>query len=173
MPLAAKLGLSRTGFYWHFADREALLAGLIARWESRNTAVLLEHAAKPAATIAEAMLNIIDCWITPEMFDARLEFAIRTWAQTDVVLARVLAQTDELRIQALNGLYLRFGFDGPRRQHGARAVYLTQVGYIAMQTEEDLAERLERIPYYALIFGGRQPTAKELAAFQRRHENRL
>ena len=30
MPLAAKLGLSRTSFYWHFADREALLAGLIA-----------------------------------------------------------------------------------------------------------------------------------------------
>jgi AcrR family transcriptional regulator len=31
MPLAEKLGLSRTSFYWHFADREALLDGLVAR----------------------------------------------------------------------------------------------------------------------------------------------
>ena len=52
MPLAERLGLSRTSFYWHFADREALLDGLVARWESRNTANLIARTKAPAATIA-------------------------------------------------------------------------------------------------------------------------
>ena len=88
MPLAAQLGLSRTSFYWHFADREALLAGLIARWQSQNTANLIARTQAPAATIAEAMLNVNDCWITPALFDSRMEFAIRTWALTDARFGR-------------------------------------------------------------------------------------
>lgn len=65
MPLAARLGLSRTSFYWHFADREALLSGLVARWQSQNTANLIARTLAPAGSVAEAMLNVTDCWITP------------------------------------------------------------------------------------------------------------
>ena len=86
MPLAAKLGLSRTSFYWHFADREALLAGLIARWQSKNTANLIKQTEAAAATISEAMLNVIDCWIKPELFASRMQYAIRTCALTDPAL---------------------------------------------------------------------------------------
>ena len=98
MPLAAKLGLSRTSFYWHFADREALLAGLVARWQSQNTANLIARTLAPAGSVAEAMLNVTDCWITPALFDSRMEFAIRTWALTDKALAEVLRDVDEVRI---------------------------------------------------------------------------
>ena len=41
MPLAERLGLSRTSFYWHFPDREALLAGLVDRWKAKNTGNLV------------------------------------------------------------------------------------------------------------------------------------
>ena len=50
MTLAERLGLSRTSFYWHFADREALLAGLIARWQGRNTGNLVARCEAPAAS---------------------------------------------------------------------------------------------------------------------------
>ena len=56
MPLADRLGLSRTSFYWHFSDREALLAGLVARWQAKNTGNLVARCEAPAATIAEALL---------------------------------------------------------------------------------------------------------------------
>ncbi len=173
MPLAARLGLSRTSFYWHFPDREALLAGLIARWQGRNTGVLIAQAEAPAATIAEAMLNIIDCWITPEMFDSRLEFAIRTWAQTDPAVAREQAQADEARITALTALFLRFRFDPREAETRARAIYLTQIGYISMRPEGTLAQRLQRIPLYVKVFGGTAPTEAELQAFRARHADRL
>ena len=169
MPLAARLGLSRTSFYWHFPDREALLAGLIARWQSQNTANLIARTQAQAATVAEAMLNVTDCWITPALFDSRMEFAIRTWALTDSKLAEVLRGVDETRIQALTALFERFSFPPLEARLRAQTVYLTQVGYIAMRTEESLALRLQRIPDYVLIFTGQAPTAAELAAFRARH----
>lgn len=169
MPLAARLGLSRTSFYWHFPDREALLAGLIARWQSQNTANLIARTQAQAATVAEAMLNVTDCWITPALFDSRMEFAIRTWALTDSRLAEVLRGVDETRIQALTALFERFSFPPLEARLRAQTVYLTQVGYIAMRTEESLELRLQRIPDYVLIFTGQAPTAAELAAFRARH----
>ena len=43
LPLAKKLGLSRTSFYWFFKDREELLGALIARWRDKNTGNLVKH----------------------------------------------------------------------------------------------------------------------------------
>jgi AcrR family transcriptional regulator len=171
MPLAAKLGLSRTSFYWHFPDREALLAGLIARWQSQNTDNLIARAQTKAATIAEAMLNVTDCWITPSLFDSRMEFAIRTWALTDRSLAEVLAAVDEVRIQALTAMFETFLFPPTEARIRAQTVYLTQVGYISMRTEETLELRLQRIPDYVLIFTGTAPSEVELAAFRARHRS--
>jgi AcrR family transcriptional regulator len=171
MPLAAKLGLSRTSFYWHFTDREALLAGLIARWQSQNTDNLIARTQAKAATIAEAMLNVNDCWITPSLFDSGMEFAIRTWALTDRGLAEVLAAADEVRIQALTAMFETFLFPAQEARIRAQTVYLTQVGYISMRTEEPLALRLQRIPDYVLIFTGQAPSEAELAAFRARHRS--
>lgn len=169
MPLAARLGLSRTSFYWHFADREALLSGLVARWQSQNTTNLIARTLAPAGSVAEAMLNVTDCWITPALFDSKLEFAIRTWALTDAALAEVLKGVDEVRIQALTALFETFSFPKLEARIRAQTVYLTQVGYIAMRTEETRELRLQRIPDYVLIFTGQAPTPQELAAFRARH----
>ena len=65
-PLAARLGLSRTSFYWHFPDREALLAALVSRWRNTNTAALLARVEAPAASVTEAILNLFDAWVEPE-----------------------------------------------------------------------------------------------------------
>lgn len=171
MPLAARLGLSRTSFYWHFPDREALLAGLIARWQGKNTAQLIAQTEAPARTITAAMLNVCDLWITPALFDSRLEFAIRTWALTDAALARTLADVDEARIQALTRLFQRFAYPDAEARIRAQTVYLTQIGYISMRTVESLELRLERVPDYVRVFTGKAPSATEVAAFRARHQS--
>lgn len=169
MPLAERLGLSRTSFYWHFADREALLDGLIARWQSRNTANLVRQTEKPAATITEATLNLFDCWIIQDLFDSRLEFAIRTWALTDPALANTLAAADATRIAAIKAMFLRFGYPEAEADIRAHTVYLTQIGYISMRLTEPLLPRLDRIPPYALTFTGQGPSEAEVTAFRTRH----
>jgi AcrR family transcriptional regulator len=169
MPLAEKLGLSRTSFYWHFSDREALLNGLIARWQGRNTANLIAQSKRPAKTITEASLNLCDCWIIEDLFDSRLEFAIRTWALTDPDLANTLAGADISRISAIRSMFQRFGYPEDEADVRAHTVYLTQIGYISMRVNEPLLQRLDRIPPYTLAFTGRPPSAAEIAEFRARH----
>lgn len=169
MPLAQRLGLSRTSFYWHFPDREALLAALVDRWKARNTGSLIARCEAQAITIAEAMLNLVDCWVDPQLFDSRQEFAMRTWALTDPRVERAMAEADAVRIAAITSLFRSFGYDETQSDTRARTLYLTQVGYIALRSQESLEVRMARIPAYVLTFCGVAPTEAEVAAFRARH----
>ena len=168
--LAKSLGLSRTSFYWHFSDREDLLDALIQRWKEMNTDTLIGRTERYAETITEAMLNLSDCWVDPSLFDARLDFAIRNWAQAAPDLHAALEQADADRIDAITAMFLRFGYDSETADIRARTVYLTQVGYISMTTVEPLDLRLSRISGYIEVFTGRRPTASEFDRFASRHQ---
>lgn len=169
MPLAERLGLSRTSFYWHFPDREALLAGLVARWQAKNTGNLIARCEAEAATIAEALLNLFDCWYDDALFDSRLEFVMRTWSLTDPTVAAAMSAADAERVAAITGLFLRFGYSETEADTRARTLYLTQVGYIALRSVESLEVRMGRIPAYVLTFSGVPPTEAEIVAFRARH----
>ena len=169
LPLAKKLKLSRTSFYWFFDDREKLLAALIEKWRDKNTGAIVRQASAYAETIAEAMLNVFDCWLDKQSFDAKFEFAVRSWAlQSQEVLEEVRA-SDQRRIEAISDMLIRFGHDPESAEVRARTTYLTQIGYISMQTQEDLALRMKRIPKYVEIFTGQIPQKRELDRFHARH----
>ncbi len=169
LPLAKKLGLSRTSFYWFFKDREDLLSALISRWREKNTGNLIKQSEAYAESVSEAMLNVFDCWLDKALFDSPFEFAVRSWAlQSRETLAEV-QQADQLRLQALSRMFMRFGHDEIAADVRARTVYLVQIGYISMQSKEELADRLKRIPEYVKIFTGELPQQRELARFFARH----
>lgn len=170
LPLAKKLKLSRTSFYWFFRDREELLAALIARWRDKNTGNLARRADAYAESIAEATLNVFDCWLDTALFDAKFEFAIRSWAlQSEEILGEVQA-ADNARLEALGRMFERFGHEPVAADVRARTLYLVQIGYISMQTEEDLELRLKRIPEYVAIFTGTVPEQREIDRFLSRHK---
>ncbi|WP_085035399.1 TetR/AcrR family transcriptional regulator [Ensifer aridi] len=168
-PLAKKLNLSRTSFYWFFKDREELLNALVSRWREKNTGNLVKRAEAYAETVAEAMLNVFDCWLDSRLFDAQFEFAVRSWAlQSPEILAEVQS-ADQQRLDALSRMFLRFGHDDTHADVRARTIYLVQIGYISMQTKEDIAVRVKRIPEYVEIFTGQVPEQRELDRFFARH----
>src|SRR5690606_4221230 len=130
LPLAKKLNLSRTSFYWFFKDREQLLDALIARWREKNTGNIVKQSEAYAESLAEAMLNVFDCWVNKDLFDSPFEFAVRSWAlQSPEILAEVQA-ADQLRIEALTRMFQRFGYDETIADVRARTTYLVQIGYI-------------------------------------------
>ncbi len=168
MPLAKQLGLSRTSFYWFFEDRQALLAALLDGWAARTTEPLIAATRQYAETQAEAMLNVIGCFLSPKIFDAGLEFAIRSWALQDQDVARRVQLADAARLTALKTMMEKWGHEPAVADVRARAVYLVQIGYISMQSAEDLKTRLSRIPTYVEIYTGTHPELREMARFTAR-----
>jgi AcrR family transcriptional regulator len=172
LPLAKKLGLSRTSFYWFFKDREELLAALVTQWRDKNTGNLVKQTEAYAETVAEAMLNVIDCWLDDTIFDSKFEFAVRSWALQSADIAAEVRAADRQRLDALTRMFVRFGQDETQADVRARTTYLTQIGYISMQTEEDIAVRMERIPEYVEIFTGQAPEQNELDRLHARYDTR-
>jgi len=169
LPLAKKLGLSRTSFYWFFKDREELLEALISRWRDKNTGNLEKQSESYAESLAEAMLNVFDCWLNTDLFDSRLEFAVRSWALQSPDIQLEVQRADTARIEALTRMFVRFGFADAPADVRARTTYLVQIGYISMQSNEDLALRMKRIPEYIAIYTGQIPQQRELDRFYSRH----
>lgn len=169
LPLATRLKLARTSFYWHFSDRAALLAALLDRWEERSSLPLIAATEAYADTEAEALLNVIGCFVAPDGFDDRLEFAVRSWALQDAEVSDRLRAADARRLRALTALFERWGHGPSEADVRARTLYLTQIGYISMRVSETVAERLARIPDYVAIYSGAaRPSPREMARLRAR-----
>ncbi|SDM21278.1 transcriptional regulator, TetR family [Franzmannia pantelleriensis] len=169
LPLAKRLKLSRTSFYWFFKDREALLNALIERWREKNTQGLVRQTEAYAESIVEAMLNVFDCWLDSQLFDSPLEFAMRSWALQSAPVESEIEVADAERIDALSRMFERFGVEPLAANVRGRTIYLTQIGYISMKTREPLEVRMQRIPAYVEIFTGQPPEPRELQRFHARH----
>lgn len=168
-PLSKRLKLSRTSFYWFFEDREELLDAVLERWRDRNTGSIRERSSAYAETIGEATLNLFDCWLDPELFDTRFEFAVRSWALQSPAVAAEIEAADALRIGALAAMFVRHGYCDLAADVRARTIYLTQIGYISMNTIEETSLRMKRVPDYVEIFTGVAPDVRDLEAFFARH----
>lgn len=169
LPLAKRLKLSRTSFYWFFKDREELLGALVSRWREKNTGNLIKQTEAYAETVVEAMLNVFDCWLNKDLFDSQFEFAVRSWALQSAEILAEVQTADQARMDAICRMFMRFGYDAVAADVRARTTYLVQIGYISMQSSENLSLRMKRIPEYIAIYTGQSPQTRELDRFFARH----
>ena len=144
LPLSKKLGLSRTSFYWFFKEREELLSALVSRWREKNTGNIIKQSEAYAESLTEAMLNVFDCWLDKSLFDSQFEFAVRSWALQSAEIFAEVQKADQLRLDALRRMLMRFGHNEASADVRARTIYLIQIGYISMQTNEDLRTRMNQ-----------------------------
>lgn len=168
-PLASRLNLSRTSFYWFFKDRAAILDALLDDWDATNTRALVAGCEAYAETIAEAVLNLISVFLDETRFEPRFDMAVRGWAHQSDAVGRRVAEADDVRLDAIRSMFTRFGYCEDEADVRARTIYLVQVGYIALQTRESLATRMARIPAYVKTYCGQDATEAELARFHARH----
>ncbi len=62
-PLAARLGATKGSFYWHYKDRDALVASALALWEEQHTEAVIrevEGVATPVDRVRHLLLLVID-----------------------------------------------------------------------------------------------------------------
>ncbi|KAB2657963.1 TetR/AcrR family transcriptional regulator [Brucella tritici] len=145
--LAEQLGVTRGSFYWHFADRGELLAALIEVWAQSNTASIIRAATTPD-TIEDRVLALFMCWLDPELFDPKLDFAVRDWARGETELQTVIAKADQQRMEAMIAMFAEHGFTEREAIIRARNFYYTQMGYYALNVQEPFSERLSYLSVY-------------------------
>jgi AcrR family transcriptional regulator len=164
--LGAALGVSRSSFYWYFKSRQELLDALLDTWQRTNTAALVSMAEAPAATITEAVGNVFRCAINPQLFNTRLDFAVRDWARRSPAVRAILQRSDAQRLAALQAMYGRFGYPELEAIARARILYYMQIGYDDAQLNEPMETRYNLMPAYLVGFTGHEPTGAEVAALR-------
>jgi AcrR family transcriptional regulator len=126
-PLAVRLGATKGSFYWHFANREALIDAALARWEAVHTEGFiaeLETEPNPAIRLRR-LLNTV---ITVAASD-RIETSLLATADHPQI-APVLRRVTERRIAYVARLFQELGFsraEAKRRGTIGMSVYLGHV----------------------------------------------
>src|SRR4051794_22249442 len=104
--LARTLGVTKGGFYWHFADRSQLVDRMLDRWEQRAVgdviAQLESHDAAPADRLRE-LFGMASAFIGSG--GMAIELAVRDWARRDAAVEARLAGIDERRMAYLRSLF--------------------------------------------------------------------
>jgi AcrR family transcriptional regulator len=108
--LAHNLGISKSGFYWHFKNRDELLRELLQYWIHEITEVVTVNEALLAMGPRERLLEtgtmIFDYHLT------RWELAFRQWAQEDAEVARTVRKANRMRMNFLLKCFHDLGFSG-------------------------------------------------------------
>jgi AcrR family transcriptional regulator len=103
-PLAARLGVTKGGFYWHFKGRAALLAEMLDSWEQSMVGdVIAEVESDPGDPRAKLQhlfqLAAGAAGLMP------VELAVRDWARRDDEVAARLHRVDNERMDYLRSLF--------------------------------------------------------------------
>jgi AcrR family transcriptional regulator len=108
--LAAHLGVSKGGFYWHFDDRAALLEEMLDSWERL---VIDEAIARVEAGGGDPRARLRRLFALTESVGEvwNIELAIRDWARRDAHVAARLQRIDNRRMDYMRGLFGSFCAD--------------------------------------------------------------
>lgn len=123
-PLAARLGTTKGSFYWHFANREALIEAALDRWEDKSTeAIIAGLASEPDPAMR---LRRLFSEASERAAHDPLEVSLPASAGHPRVAA-VLRRVTERRVGYLAQLFVELGF--PPDEAGRRAL-LAYTGYL-------------------------------------------
>ena len=152
--LADELNVTRGSFYWHFSNREDLIGTLVDYWESRNTNAIVESVSS-AVSLSEGIFRFFETCLDTQLFDPRLDLAIREWARRAPEIRQQLDSADQIRVKALADFFQRFDYPMPEAFIRARVIYFAQIGFYALDVHEDLETRVSYSEAYYLSFTGK------------------
>lgn len=148
--LAARLGVTKGSFYWHFKGRDDLLVAALGRWEHRAT----REAMKTLDAVPDhrqRLQLILDASSQPPR--ARSLYAALAEAAGEPPVRAVLARVGAARIDYLDLCYRRIGL--PAREARSRAVlaYAAYRGILQLAHESPQSLPTDWKPFTDLMKG--------------------
>ena len=102
--LAARLGVSKGGFYWHFKDRAALIAEMLDSWEQSVVGdVIAQIESEPEEPRAKLRHLFELAAASPDLLP--VELALRDWSRRDEEVAARLRRVDNRRMDYMRSLF--------------------------------------------------------------------
>ncbi|WP_181772353.1 TetR/AcrR family transcriptional regulator [Amycolatopsis pittospori] len=99
--LAKALGVTKGGFYGHFADRGALIEEMLVTWERMSTGELFETVESEGGD-ARAKIRRAGMLASDHLLP--IDLAIRDWSRRDPAVAERLRRVDNQRMDYLRSL---------------------------------------------------------------------
>jgi AcrR family transcriptional regulator len=135
--LAKRLGITRGSFYWHFADRDALLAAALEEWERATTAGVIQRLEKVPSPRERLRAILEGAYFTTESAN-RIEPALAADADHPIV-APVLRRVTATRLRFLIELFTDLGLDPATARQRALYSYSAFLGWLQLRrTMSDL-----------------------------------
>ncbi|MEV1143013.1 TetR/AcrR family transcriptional regulator [Micromonospora sp. NPDC049799] len=131
-PLAARLGATKGSFYWHFANRDALIEAAVLRWEREHTDAVIGHVDNEPDPLARLRL-LIGLVLESTVFqeDGSIELAMLATADHPHV-APVLARVTERRVAYTAGLFAALGWPAEEARRRGLLAVTAYLGYAQM-----------------------------------------
>jgi AcrR family transcriptional regulator len=102
--VAAALGVTKGGFYHHFADRRSLLEAMLTRWEDQLVDRAIEVVEDRGGDARNRLRTLFGyAGSSPHLL--AVELAVRDWARREPEVAIRLARVDERRMDFLRVLF--------------------------------------------------------------------
>ena len=119
-PLAKALAITKGSFYWHFADRRALIDAMLDAWSEGRIAAIREQASAPGAP-ETVLRQLADLYTRhANVRGLSIELAIRALARSDEAAAKAVRAVDRERLRHVGDLFAALGW--PRNDALARAI---------------------------------------------------
>jgi AcrR family transcriptional regulator len=150
-PLAKALGVTRGGFYWHFADRAALLEEMLDTWERASTDEVIERVEREGgdarAKLRRAGALTFSDWLLP------IDLAVRDWARRDPKVAARLRRVDNRRMDYLRRLFGSLGGDEEEVEARSMLAFSLLIGNHFMAADHGTRSRAEVLELAARWLG--------------------
>lgn len=108
--LAQSLGISKSGFYWHFQSRDELLQEMLRHWTHELTEVVTENRELMALDPINRLTITAEIILAQNL--TRYEIAIRQWAQEDRNAANAVRKVNRTRLNFVKYALAELGFSG-------------------------------------------------------------
>ncbi len=136
--MAAKLGCSKSSFYWYFKNRKDYLARLIERWSDMSTQQIIRQSSEAGA--AEDQLNAL----LTEMFATTRKgdflFYLRKLASVHADYQAILDTVEHTRVQYAQELLMKLGMGMAIAAHKSSLLYHYYLGWYERHKHEPVRE---------------------------------